>query len=1131
MRRLPSSVRAQLNRCRLNAEWLEDRAVPAQMMTYVNDNWHLFLDADLSGGLSVGDIVINPNAQGPLTGYIYGVQAFGTVTSGHGITSPTALSGFATINDAIANTQSGGTVTVFEGTYTESVNVNKSVTLRGAQAGILTDTRTSGSSSETILVATGGAGFHLTASNVTIDGFTITAGTGAVHGIAEWTSLTGTTIRNNFISGFTSSLGVAIAAGSSNFQIVRNDVANNYGGIYLSVQAHSGTVSQNIVHNHTGSTGSDEGSGVLLEGNNTNVAITENIIRDNRHGVYVWTGFGDNFTNTTIFNNAITHNTAGITNTGPTVLDAWGNWWGTNDAAAVAALAGANVDFSPWLSSGTDTSTTAGFQGDFSALHVGLGGAQIGTVGRIQEGINRVTTGGTVSVTAGTYVENVTIDKNLTLVSTDGRAATTIEGISGVGALGTVRITNNTSGVTLGDVGRGFTIRGIDNGLPAVENAAVYFQGPHSNARVVGNEIIANGDSAMLTEFGVPISGFVIDSNIFSGQTFVGSTPATGNQFTVANVARQLVVMGNGGGNLATATTTNITFTNNQIIGTTGANGVGNTLVTLDVANSTIRGNTFAGTMDGFGAALRVRRPGTDIDNNTFISTNMADGTLLLFVQNNTTPIQDIIAANTFDRGAYVNNGSELSVSLTGGATRATSGSTLNILPGTYNESLNLTTGPLDKALTLAPVAGGPVTILGSLTLNADDALTLSVAQPLNVGGTLTLGNAALNLISPTTVPAGSSVVLINNLSSDPVGGTFAGLPQGASVTASNGQTFVISYAGGTGNDVTVTVPAPPVVVPPVPPVPPVVVPPVVPPPVVVPTRLFAVGAGPGANAHVKVYNADSSLRFSFFAFEGFNGGVTVATGDVTGDGIEDIVVGAATGVSNGHVKVFSGATGTLLASFLAFSGYSGGVSVAVGDINNDGRGDIIVGALNNASHVKVFDFASGSELMSFFAYDGFNGGVTVAAGNVDGVAGDEVITGVAASGPAHIKAFNFSGDTVVSFIANNSNTGVTVAAGPLLNNDSLAEILVGPAIGGGPVLIFSNGSTTPTATLDPSFAGNTSGLRVAVADVNNDNAAEILVAAGPGQNAVVKAFHPVTLDLVNSLVAFDDFLGGVFLG
>ena len=46
------------------------------------------------------------------------------------------------------------------------------------------------------------------------------------------------------------------------------------------------------------------------------------------------------------------------------------------------------------------------------------------------------------------------------------------------------------------------------------------------------------------------------------------------------------------------------------------------------------------------------------------------------------------VAANTFDRGTYVADGTQVSVSLIGGAARAASGSTLHILPGT----------PADKA-------------------------------------------------------------------------------------------------------------------------------------------------------------------------------------------------------------------------------------------------------------------------------------------------------------------------------------------------------------------------------------------------------------------------------------------------
>src|SRR5262249_30596907 len=41
---------------------------------------------------------------------------------------------------------------------------------------------------------------------------------------------------------------------------------------------------------------------------------------------------------------------------------------------------------------------------------------QVGTTGRIQEGVNTVNAGGTVHVAAGTYAENVTIAKALSLL-------------------------------------------------------------------------------------------------------------------------------------------------------------------------------------------------------------------------------------------------------------------------------------------------------------------------------------------------------------------------------------------------------------------------------------------------------------------------------------------------------------------------------------------------------------------------------------------------------------------------------------------------------------------------------------------------------------------------------------------
>ena len=75
----------------------------------------------------------------------------------------------------------------------------------------------------------------------------------------------------------------------------------------------------------------------------------------------------------------------------------------------------------------------------------------------------------------------------------------------------------------------------------------------------------------------------------------------------------------------------------------------------------------------------------------------------------------------------------------------------------------------------------------------------------LNVTGTVALGGATLEIFTPVTAAAGESFVIINNDGTDAVSGTFAGLAQGATVTAGTTD-FTISYTGGTdNNDVVLT--------------------------------------------------------------------------------------------------------------------------------------------------------------------------------------------------------------------------------------------------------------------------------------------------------------------------------------
>src|SRR5262245_49214825 len=57
------------------------------------------------------------------------------------------------------------------------------------------------------------------------------------------------------------------------------------------------------------------------------------------------------------------------------------------------------------------------------------------------------------------------------------------------------------------------------------------------------------------------------------------------------------------------------------------------------------------------------------------------------------------------------------------------------------------------------------------------------------------------------------------------------------------------------------------------------------------PSAVLATGAGPGGGPHVRVLDAAGIEVAGFFAYQpNFTGGVRVATGDITGDGVEDLV-------------------------------------------------------------------------------------------------------------------------------------------------------------------------------------------------------------------------------------------------
>jgi hypothetical protein len=139
--------------------------------------------------------------------------------------------------------------------------------------------------------------------------------------------------------------------------------------------------------------------------------------------------------------------------------------------------------------------------------------------------------------------------------------------------------------------------------------------------------------------------------------------------------------------------------------------------------------------------------------------------------------------------------------------------------------------------------------------------------------------------------------------------------------------------------------------------------------------------------------------------YPGYGGGVRVAVGDVNGDGVADLVTGASSG--GPVIKVFDGRTGAEIRAFNAFDpSFQGGVRVAAGDLNGDGVADLVVGA-GQGSAVRVFNGLTLETLHSFNAFDaGFTGGVSVAVGQ-DGDGRASLIVGAGAGGAPVVKIFD----------------------------------------------------------------------------------------------------------------------------
>jgi len=233
--------------------------------------------------------------------------------------------------------------------------------------------------------------------------------------------------------------------------------------------------------------------------------------------------------------------------------------------------------------------------------------------------------------------------------------------------------------------------------------------------------------------------------------------------------------------------------------------------------------------------------------------------------------------------------------------------------------------------------------------------------------------------------------------------------------------------------------------------------------------RVYVAAAGPGRQPEVRLFNPDGVFIRSFNAFPAsFRGGVNLAIGNFDGSSHQTIVAGAGPG-GGPHIRVFNINTQAIGGFFAYDQAFRGGVSVAAGDVDGDGKDEIIAGAgPGGGPHVRIFK-ADGRVIGGFFAFDqAFRGGVSVAAGDVDGD-GKEDIAAVSGSGMSTtVRVFNFKGQMLAEFrpFGTNFRSGGRISVTDY-DNDGRVELAVTPPAPGvvKPAIFESNGERSTVVT------------------------------------------------------------------
>jgi len=226
----------------------------------------------------------------------------------------------------------------------------------------------------------------------------------------------------------------------------------------------------------------------------------------------------------------------------------------------------------------------------------------------------------------------------------------------------------------------------------------------------------------------------------------------------------------------------------------------------------------------------------------------------------------------------------------------------------------------------------------------------------------------------------------------------------------------------------------------------------------------------------------------------------SVAVGDADNNGKKEVVVGASSG--SDQVRMYVNESGQWIQYNITSMETSAVYSVAVGDADNDGKNEVVAGAAGAANNeTKMYENISSGVWAGYNISEVGDTVYSVAIGDANNDGQNEVVIGAGGTITNEVRMYNYSGGAwVETNISDVSGTVYSVAIGDA-NNDGQNEIVIGTAAGTNKVRMYENktGTWVETNISDEPVTV----YSVAIGDADNDGQNEVVVGMSNTTNEV----------------------------